>query len=163
MYCKQCGSQVPDNTKFCPFCGTVVSEQPTDGTPAANVGQPNRGWEYSPNSYQPPIYQQPPRPVENPGKGLGIASLVLGIIGCLLFAFPFYLGFFCFAASVVGIVLAAVSMKKSKAVGASTGLAVAGLVVSICGVVVAFVALCIVIVAVGFAGILSEILYGMYR
>ncbi len=25
MYCKNCGKPIPDNTKFCPYCGTQFS------------------------------------------------------------------------------------------------------------------------------------------
>lgn len=57
---------------------------------------------------------------ENPGKTLGIVSLVLGIIGMGL----------------VGLIVGIIGLKKSKKVGMSNGLAVAGIVVSIISIVI---------------------------
>jgi hypothetical protein len=65
------------------------------------------------------------RPAQS--NGPGIASLVLGIIGVIIFWFPF-VGF---PISIVGLVLAAVGMKRLD----GKGFAIAGLVLSIIGVV----------------------------
>ncbi len=54
-----------DTVKFCPNCGTPNNA--SDAQPQAPMQ----------NGYQQVIYQKPKRP----GKGLGIASLVLSIIG----------------------------------------------------------------------------------
>ena len=33
MYCKKCGKQIADNSKFCKYCGTLVDESlETDST-----------------------------------------------------------------------------------------------------------------------------------
>lgn len=78
---------------------------------------------------QPPATSMPqptPQPTntgegsENPGKTLGIISLVLGIIGMGL----------------VGLVLGIIGLKKSKKVGMSNSLAVAGIVVSVISMVI---------------------------
>ncbi len=53
----------------------------------------------------------------NPGKGLGIAGLVLS--------------FFMFGLNLVGLILSIIGLKKSKAAGMSNGPAVAGIIISI--------------------------------
>lgn len=83
------------------------------------------------NFQQQPPYQQPQAPFD-PGKGMGIASMILGIVGLCtgwLYGVGAILG-------IVGIVLAVMSRNKSKSVGLpQSGLAVAGLVCSIIAVV----------------------------
>ncbi|MDY2598225.1 MAG: zinc-ribbon domain-containing protein, partial [Eubacteriales bacterium] len=43
MFCKKCGSQIPDNSAFCPECGAAVSaaqaEQPSNA-PMAPAAKP---------------------------------------------------------------------------------------------------------------------------
>ncbi len=74
-----------------------------------------------------------PQPSQDPGKGMGIASLVLGIVGLCtgnLYGLGCVLG-------IVGIVLAVMSGNKSSSAGLQrNGLAIAGLVLSILSVVV---------------------------
>ena len=55
---------------------------------------------------------------------MGIASMVLGIVSLII---PFA----GIATAVVGLILGILAMKKQKEVGASTGMAVAGIVCSI--------------------------------
>lgn len=91
--------------------------------------------QYPQQSYQQPPYQQPqpqyPTP-EDPGKGAGIASMILGIVG-LCTGWCWGLGAIL---GIVGIVLAVISGNKSKQAGLNqSGLAVAGLVCSIIAVV----------------------------
>lgn len=76
--------------------------------------------QYPQQSYQQPPYQQPqyqPQPQypapEDPGKGMGIASMVLGIIG-LCTGWCWGVGA---VLGIVGIVLAVISGNKSKQVG----------------------------------------------
>ena len=40
MFCRQCGKPLPDNTNFCPHCGTQCSNSPENKTPAAPVLKP---------------------------------------------------------------------------------------------------------------------------
>ena len=65
MFCKNCGAQNDDNVQFCAACGTALTD-----------------------AAQAPVYQEPAAPVyvpvaaqpaKVPGKGLAIASLVLGL------------------------------------------------------------------------------------
>jgi len=70
--------------------------------------------------------------MDDPGKGLAIGSLVLGIIG-LLTGWVFGLG--CIL-GIVGVVLAVVANNKNQAAGvARTGLATAGIILGILAIV----------------------------
>ena len=73
----------------------------------------------------------------NPGKGLSIASMILGIISLVI---P-YAGT---AVAIVGLILGIVGKKKSKAVNAPSGMATAGIVMSIIAIAwsVALIAIC---------------------
>ena len=81
MFCSNCGKQIGDADKFCSSCGAVhktsatVSKSPDDTwiVPGSNpTGSP----------VPPPAYVAP---VAKPsGQGLGIASLVIGVIGIVL-------------------------------------------------------------------------------
>ncbi len=95
MFCPNCGSQIDDNSKFCASCGATVVEEPAP-QPEPQAQQPQyQQPQYQQPQYQQPQYQQPQRqqpqymyvkkrPV--PGRGLGIAGMVLGIIS-LVYAF----------------------------------------------------------------------------
>jgi hypothetical protein len=144
----------PDNGQG-PY-GTSNSSWPNNGaSPYTDPAYPNAGsapypppqpntnyaqsGNYAGQSYFPPtaqeMYSPPPQPAYTPyagyrpaqSNGPGIASLVLGIIGVITFWFPF-VGF---PISIVGLVLAAVGMKRLD----GKGIAIAGLVLSLIGVV----------------------------
>ncbi len=67
------------------------------------------------------------------GKGFSIAALVLGIVGVVFGWFGVF-GFIALAASIVGIILAVIGRKRSiAALGKPSGMATAGLVLSIIG------------------------------
>lgn len=72
-------------------------------------------------------------------KGMSIAALVCGIIGCVgvfLSAHPVIV-FITLAVAILGIVFGAKGMKASKETGEGKGLAVAGLVLGIIGTALA--------------------------
>ena len=100
--------------------------------------QPNTIYAQPPSYYQPAaqqMYAPPPQPVYMPyggyratqTNGPGIAGMVLGIISVLIFWFPF-IGL---PISIVGLVLSSVGMKRIE----GKGFAVAGLVLTIIGVI----------------------------
>lgn len=130
MFCKNCGAQITDGALFCTNCGASVAEPPVQPVqqPVAPV--------YQQPVYQQPIYQQPvyQQPVSNSGRGMGVAALVMGIVSCCLFWIP-YVNTVCLLMCIAGIILSSISMKKARAAGVSAGIAVAGLVVSIVGLV----------------------------
>lgn len=70
--------------------------------------------------------------MQNTGKGLSIAGLVLGIVSVCL-AWFYMINIIALVCGVVGIVCAAKGSMAAKAVAVPTGLATAGLVISIIG------------------------------
>jgi uncharacterized membrane protein YvbJ len=36
MYCNNCGKQIPDNSKFCNYCGSKIGFLPTDSEKSSN-------------------------------------------------------------------------------------------------------------------------------
>ena len=117
MTCKNCGMEQQEGVAFCTNCGA-----PTTTEVAA------------------------PQQTADPGKGLGTASLIVGIISIVL-GNP--------VASVVGIILGSMGKKKSAAVGVKNGSANIGVILSIIGLVVGIIA-CIVGFFLGFFGGLME-------
>jgi hypothetical protein len=86
-----------------------------------------------PNTQQPYNAPQPPQMnQENPGKTLGIVSLVTSIIGMGL----------------VGVITGIIGLKKSKSVGQSNGMALAGIIIGAIGMVVTTIAI-ILLIGVG--------------
>lgn len=72
MYCFNCGKQVDEGIKFCPYCGSELNNQPTSRD----------------SGYQ-PIYQQSAsyiREDDAPSIGFFILSLFIPIVGIILFA-----------------------------------------------------------------------------
>lgn len=68
MFCPKCGTQLSENSIFCSSCGAQLNQQQSE---------PHQ-----------PVYAKP----KVPGLGLGIASMILGIIGL----FPSFM-YLCFA------------------------------------------------------------------
>ena len=111
--CKNCGFEFNDGT-YCPHCGTQI-----------DLTQPET------NSYQsnivPPVQNYNPQPVEEPGKGKGIASMVLGIIAVL----PVCCGTVGIILGIISFILGLVANSESKKAGNKNGYAIAGIVLSI--------------------------------
>lgn len=70
--------------------------------------------------------------MQNTGKGLSVAGLVLGIISAVL-AWFYMVNIAALVCGIVGIVCAAKGKKAAAEAGASTGLGTAGMVISIIG------------------------------
>lgn len=98
MICRNCGTDCPNGTPVCPRCGAQLMA-PTPG-----------------------YYPQP----QVPGKGMGIASMVLGIISLVLFCI-WYLAIPC---AIIGVALGGAGASKAKEVGAKNGMATAGITCS---------------------------------
>lgn len=71
--------------------------------------------------------------VMNNGKGMSVAALVLGIVSAVCGWWGLALGIISLICGIVGIVLAVKGKKAATEAGAPTGLATAGLVLSIIG------------------------------
>ena len=88
-FCNNCGREVSDESRFCAGCGyefPVQAEQVTNAQQSTQYGDGYNAQPYN-NQYAAPNYvQQPVQPVQYavkpkiPGRGFGIASMVLGII-----------------------------------------------------------------------------------
>ena len=132
MYCTNCGNYNPEEAKTCSACGTPIGT--TNGATQENATsgyQPyNPQQNYGQTSCAP---QQNSHPTEIPGKGAGVASLVLGIVSLVLFC----VYFFSIPAGIAGIITGCISVSKAKAVGAKSGMGVAGIVCSVIGMLIA--------------------------
>lgn len=134
MFCRNCGAACADGAKFCPACGTDLSvaaapvepvyQQPVQPVYEQPVYQQPV---YQQPVYQQPVYQQPYQAPVVPGKGLGIASMVLGIIALVLFC-VLYIAIPC---AIIGAILGGVAMNKAKQAGVKNGMGVAGLTCSL--------------------------------
>lgn len=110
MVCKNCGTYDDTGAKFCANCGANLVEQ--EAAPVTPVAEPVA---------QNPVFNN--APVQNaplPGKGMAIASLVLGIVSFL--CFPIVTG-------VLAIIFGGVAKSK----GYTGGMATAGLICGILG------------------------------
>ena len=116
MFCPKCGTQNEDGSRFCYNCGTIFEEE-NQQPQAQPVQQPMQPVQ--------PMMQPDVKPAV-PGKGLGIASMIVGIISLALFCF----WFICIPCGIVGIVLGIIAMSKAKAAGMKNGMALAGLICS---------------------------------
>lgn len=85
------------------------------------------------NNVQQPQYQPPVAPEQKPSNGLAIASLVLGILSIIMVFVYAWVGIIC---AIVGIVLAVVAKKQNP-----SGLATAGLVLSIIALAICIIAI----------------------
>ena len=129
MICQKCGSACIDGAKFCDKCGASLS------APAAA----------QPVSAPAPVYNYSAPAPTMPGKGFAIAGMVLGIVA---------LAFFCFwpislSCGIVGSILSAISLSKTKPFGMKNPMATAGVVCSI--IAVGLMILFILLVAAGIA------------
>ncbi len=100
MFCPNCGTPANEDQTCCAKCGTVLTTQ------AAPFRQP--------------------APVRTPGLGLGITSMVLGIVSLALFC-VIYLAIPC---AIVGVVLGGIALSKAKKANAKSGMAIAGITCS---------------------------------
>lgn len=146
MYCPVCGTLNEDGVPFCGGCGAkMMAQQPIYQQPAYQqpiyqqpVYQqpPYRQPPYQP-IYQQPAYQQPVYPPQwqpmqpfpqtsVPGKGMGLAGMILGIAS-IMFCMAWVLSGIC---AVLAIVFSALAQSKARKAGRNNGMAIAGL---ICG------------------------------
>ncbi|MBB4688616.1 DUF4190 domain-containing protein [Amycolatopsis jiangsuensis] len=86
-----------------------------------------------------PQHQHAPQPPTPPKNGLGTAGFVLGLLG-LIFSFIPIIGVVAWPLVILGIVFAAVGLTRIRAGKATNkGMAIAGLVLSVLGLVIAIV------------------------
>ncbi|MBQ6412304.1 MAG: DUF4190 domain-containing protein [Ruminococcus sp.] len=74
-------------------------------------------------------------------KGFAIASLVLGIVGCVIPWYGVVYGIIGIVCAVVGLVFAIMAKKSYNAIGQKNGMATAGMILSIVGIVLSVIGL----------------------
>ena len=151
-YCPACNAQNEDTTSFCISCGAALDQAaPPQGyaPPPQGYAPPPQGYPPQQQAYAPPPQGYPPQqqgyppiqqgyapvPPKPPGYGLGIASMILGILALLICYVP-WVNIASLVMSIIGLVLAIMAKKKNAEVGAPPGLATAGLVTSIIALIV---------------------------
>lgn len=139
MYCNKCGSQLADGSVYCNQCGSKVGAedmntvQNTNVPPVQGAQQPyysqNTQQNFIPQDMRQPAYQQnlPPESRAE-AAGLSIASMIMGIVGILLFCFPVL----SLACGFLGIIFALCGFASKRP---GRGMAVAGLSTGIVAVV----------------------------
>ncbi|HEU5222563.1 MAG TPA: DUF4190 domain-containing protein [Candidatus Lumbricidophila sp.] len=117
--------------------------QPAYQAPPAGYQAPAAGYQAPPAGYQPPAYPAGPgyaaAPTSVPGKGLSIAGLILAFLAPL---------------ALIGLILSIVGRVQAKKAGAPTGIATAGIIVSI--VVMVFTAIIFVVAGASFVALFSQ-------
>ena len=166
MFCESCGTFIPDGQSFCSNCGAPVNAPaaapvaatapapaaapaPAPAPAAQPVAQPVQPSQplYQTPAPQPvqPVYQQQPvyqpvyqpiaQPVQmqpaKPGNGAATAGLVFGIL-TLVFCWASY---FCGIFALLGLIFSIVGLCKKNASG--KGKAIAGLVMTVVGGIIA--------------------------
>lgn len=135
MICPYCNSEIRDGLKFCPKCGSQLAEASYQ-QPEQPQYQEQYQPQYQEQQYQNPQqqYVQPPVQVyvtnekkRIPGKGLGIASMVLGIVA-FAFSCTWYISL---PLGLTSLILAIVGKIKAKSAGSKNGFATAGIICSI--------------------------------
>lgn len=101
--------------------------------------------------------------MQNNGKGMSVAALVLGIVSIVL-AWFYMINTIALVTGIVGIVLAVKGKKAAQESQSPTGMATAGLVLSIIGLcfaVIGFLSctLCVLCTANAVAGTMSDLAY----
>lgn len=120
MYCKNCGNNVADGLAYCDVCGADMNADVT--------------------SYEENVVESVP--AVDPGKGLGIASMVMGIVGFTC-CNPFGL------VGLIGLILGIVANKKSKAAGFKNTFATVGIIICAITIALGLIASIILVVVYG--------------
>lgn len=123
MFCPNCGANIPDGTAFCPNCGGATNQ-------AAPQGQPM-------------MYQQPAPVVGVPGAG---AALAFGITALAVAWIP-YIDILSIVFGILAIVKANQANRIAHTGKATTG-KILGIIGLVCGAIMFFVYLYVLIWAV---------------
>ena len=107
MNCPKCGNVAPPNAAFCAVCGSNFAPGPMGAQP--------------PMMGQPPMYQQPMMMMPQRTSGMAIAGFVCA--------------FFCSILGLIFSIMGHNEVKRSNGQVGGGGLAIAGIVISIVGIV----------------------------
>lgn len=153
-FCGKCGSSVPDEANVCPVCGAGLNIDSSNGYPYPPEGNPTPIYPNNPaGGYPMRGGYGAPAPGPNgqvPGKGLAVASMVLGIVALVFLLFFPYLSPIL---GIVGIVLAVVA-KNHGYVG---GMQSAGFVMSIIATALSIITIIACVACLGSAGVLDAL------
>lgn len=116
IYCPKCGKQVSEQDTICPYCNAVL---PTAEQSEPQPQSTQQSLKQDTNATQQNIYVNVP--TNNKTNGLGLAGMILAIIGLFLGLIP-VLGWIIWF---LGLVFSAIGVFKSP-----RGFAIAGLVIS---------------------------------
>ena len=150
-FCPNCGSELPENTKFCPACGQMIVPAQEQAPSGFTDGGPDPAPLYQENA---PTYQQVQQTSYTQGSyagqtsysayqagtsgsavnGFGIAALVLGIAS-------FFLDFLIFIPSILAVVFGCLGIVKGNSQGTGKGMAIAGLVLGIVAALIYIIAM----------------------
>ena len=164
MVCRNCGYQSTDDAVFCPNCGTSLQPQCQPVQPQYQPAQPQYQpvqpqyppmqpqYQYPQQYPYQPQYQPQPQPREAvPGRGLGVASMVLGIISLALFCI-LYVSIPC---AIIGLILGIAGKISSGRAGSGNGMAAAGILCST--IFIAIVILCVTYLSTYYDEIIKNI------
>ena len=132
MYCKNCGAQIPNDSKFCTYCGSKMENEDVVYVKEDVVNDV----ELVNNN------NEPVNTSKGPWNGFAKAGNVLGIVSICIFWIPIYGLIFAFSLGIPGIVLSSLGKRSTS----YRNRANAGLTLSIISLALAFVAYIIFIV-----------------
>ena len=116
-FCRNCGSEMQEDAEFCPKCGKAVNDAPKENAA--------------------PVTATPNIPVQK--SSIDVNGLVLGIISIVLTFFNAITEGFLFIVvlplGLAGIIFSSIAISRNKKAGQTIRMAIAGLVVSILGIV----------------------------
>ena len=104
MFCRNCGKQINDEFKYCPFCGTATTPT-TMGTQEQSPAQA----------------QTPASPKKN--NGFAIAGFVLSLVSI-------YFGAFFCVTPALGLIFSILGLTSCKDENTGRGLSLAGIIIS---------------------------------
>ncbi|MDE6201244.1 MAG: zinc ribbon domain-containing protein [Clostridiales bacterium] len=135
MFCKNCGTHISDDSKFCYKCGTPTHIAEQKDQIAANDYDP---FDFPPTaSYNPAPTPQPrPQPQAQHQPQQQTSAADEGIYGLLGFVFAFLI-------PILGLIFSIIGMSKKK----NNGLATAGFVLSLVVIIIAVIAIIVGVTA----------------
>ncbi len=101
--CPNCRNQIPDDSVFCPVCGTSINtyQAPINSNNPNSSNSSNNS--YTPPKYTPPVYIPPVKPHDH-SKTFRAEDISKNKLYCM----------FCYLFSVVGIIIALLGAKDSE-------------------------------------------------
>lgn len=145
QYCPACGSQIDGDSKFCTTCGYSLEVQNNNqmnnqGANTANNNAPQNNYDINQNFTT-------SAGIKEYTNGMAITGLVISIASLILC---------CGSISIIGLVFSIIGLNKAKQNnGNGKGLAIAGLIINIIGILVMLFWLFITIIP--FFAVASEI------